>query len=556
MFKRFSSTFRKGRPRDEKTDNGHLSSQKAGLDPTAKSSALETQETDNTHHSVKREEVQSSFQQYAQLVHAVQRPLPTQSGDGSYLEQDVPASMMQDLRSLGFKDVKTLMAVKKTKASGALVDDKTYLMEYVIQRSASSLKEPGRPDPILSLMNSGIRSSTHPSRKIPRYSLFAYMGDKFTYRQADGSCNVSPFGPQGIHRLNVEQNIMFPHLGAANTSYARSVHPGTLQPSALPDPGMIVDSVFARTEFTPHPNNVSRTLAGLSKWEHDLSKDPSERPFAHLQRGADGKFSDDDLVKIMTESKEDTAGTLGNGIAALYEFRKFFGLKPHKTFEDINSDPQVADQLRHLYEHPGFVEMYPGIVAEEAKVPMVPRVRIAPTFTISRAILSDAVVLVDYHRKNLTNSGYSEVQYDFNVEQGCVLYKLFLRTFPNHFKSNSAYAHSPVTIPSENKKILASLGRESHHTWDRPALIPPRVNLTSYMGAKYILEHATQFKSAWGEGFEWLMSKGGLDFMLSGVSNFHTQQRKLMGKALYRDQWHQQVKDFYEFITLKLLREK
>ena len=38
--------------------------------------------------------------------------------------------------------------------------------------------------------------------------------------------------------------------------------------------------------------------------------------------------------------------------------------------------------------------MYPGIVAESAKVPMVPGVGIAPTFTISRAILSDAVALV------------------------------------------------------------------------------------------------------------------------------------------------------------------
>lgn len=57
-----------------------------------------------------------------------------------------------------------------------------------------------------------------------------------------------------------------------------------------------------------------------------------------------------------------------------------------------------------------FCARYPGIVAEEAKVPMVPGVGIAPTFTISRAILSDAVVLVrgdrfytiDYHARNLT----------------------------------------------------------------------------------------------------------------------------------------------------------
>lgn len=82
------------------------------------------------------------------------------------------------------------------------------------------------------------------------------------------------------------------------------------------------------------------------------------------------------------------------GMATLNEFRTFFKLKPHETFESINSDPYVADQLRHLYEHPDMVELYPGIVSEEAKVPMIPGVGIAPTFTISRAILSDAVCLV------------------------------------------------------------------------------------------------------------------------------------------------------------------
>ena len=109
------------------------------------------------------------------------------------------------------------------------------------------------------------------------------------------------------------------------------------------------------------------------------------------------------------------------------EFRKFFGLKPHKTFESINSDPSVAEQLRRLYEHPDFVELYPGLVAEETKKPLVPGVGIAPTFTVSRAILSDAASLVrgdrfyttDYHPKNLTNWGFFEASYDLNINQGC-----------------------------------------------------------------------------------------------------------------------------------------
>ena len=60
----------------------------------------------------------------------------------------------------------------------------------------------------------------------------------------------------------------------------------------------------------------------------------------------------------------------------------------------------------------------------------------------------------------------------------------------------------------------------------------------------------------WNDGLEWLMGKGGLDFMLSGDTPFHTKQRELMSASLYRDNWHQQIKEFYEYITLKLLTEK
>lgn len=163
---------------------------------------------------------------------------------------------------------------------------------------------------------------------------------------------------------------------------------------------------------------------------------------------------------------------------------------------------------------------------------------------------------VDYHPKNLTNWGYNEVQYDLNVEQGCVFYKLCLRTLPNNYKSNSIYAHMPMTIPSENRKIMKDLGREADYDFDRPERIPPRVNIVSYNASKYVLDHAKEFNVNFGDGFEVLMGKGGRDFMLSGDSVFHTKQRQLMSKALYRDKWHQQVKDFYEQMTVKLLKQK
>jgi linoleate 10R-lipoxygenase len=136
-----------------------------------------------------------------------------------------------------------------------------------------------------------------------------------------------------------------------------------------------------------------------------------------------------------------------------------------------------------------------------------------------------------------------------------VFYKLFLRAFPAHFKQNSVYVHYPLTIPSENKKILTDLGRVDQYSWDKPAFIPPRINLTSYISAKYVLENQQKFKVTWGETFGFLMGKEGLNFMMAGDTPRHANQRKIMAGSLYRDGWHQQVKEFYEYITLKLLRE-
>jgi linoleate 10R-lipoxygenase len=53
---------------------------------------------------------------------------------------------------------------------------------------------------------------------------------------------------------------MFPELGAAGTTYARSVKPTIVPLGALPDPGLIFDSVMKRTEYKKHPNNVSSIL--------------------------------------------------------------------------------------------------------------------------------------------------------------------------------------------------------------------------------------------------------------------------------------------------------
>lgn len=338
----------------------------------------------------------------------------------------------------------------------------------------------------------------------------------------------------------------------------------------------------------PHEVGVRKFIKGVGKWEATMPEDPQQRPFAGFQREADGSLSDDQLVETLTRSVEDCAGAFGAsnvpvalravevlGIqqsrswktASLNEVRKYFHLAPHKTFEDINSDPYIAEQLKRLYDHPDYVELYPGIVIEEAKRPMAPGSGLCASFTMSRVILSDAVALVrgdrfymaDYTPKNLTNWGYKQADYDLSIDQGHVFYKILLRAFPRHFAPNSVYAHFPLVIPSENLEILSGLGISERYTWDKPRRIDPPVSINSHSACKLILENQELFKLTWGEAIEYLMGGNGhshgKDVMLAGDGATNYSSRKIMGQALYYGRWEDEVKSFYENLTLKLLHK-
>lgn len=113
-----------------------------------------------------------------------------------------------------------------------------------------------------------------------------------------------------------------------------------------------------------------------------------------------------------------------------------------------------------------------------------------------------------------------------------------------------------MVIPSENNRILTSLGRVDLFDFERPSFIQPRVNITSYGGAKYILENQDYYKVTWNEGLSFLMGKGGSKFMLSGDTPFHAGQRKCMHELLYKNDWHAHIKAFYSQIMDQLLAEK
>jgi hypothetical protein len=80
-----------------------------------------------------RQKVEDGINQISQVIHAALRPLPTQTGDGSYLpDSNTQTGILSDLSHIGIRDIDTLIDVVRSGASGAFIDDKDLLMERVI----------------------------------------------------------------------------------------------------------------------------------------------------------------------------------------------------------------------------------------------------------------------------------------------------------------------------------------------------------------------------------------------------------------------------------------
>lgn len=335
----------------------------------------------------------------------------------------------------------------------------------------------------------------------------------------------------------------------------------------------------------PEKIPLHELLSTLSKWESKLDKDPLKRPFEDLKRNKDHKYEDDDLVRILKEGTEDCANAFGArmiprimrsidilgmqqarswNLASLNELRQHFGLTKYQKFEDINPDPYVADQLKRLYETPDQVELYPGLVCEDAKDNYLPGSGIMLPYTTSRAVLSDAVALIrgdrfyttEYHPKALTNWGFNEASSDKSIDHGRVIYKLFYVAFPNHYEENSVYAHFPFTTPKENKTILGKLGREHVYNYDAPKLQPKQETIETYEAAVRVLNDKTTYGVTWGKAMKYLMGPPGKDFMLAGDKPKNAASRELMGPAMYIHDWENDVRTFYENKTRELLEDE
>ncbi|CRK31341.1 hypothetical protein BN1723_015743 [Verticillium longisporum] len=336
--------------------------------------------------------------------------------------------------------------------------------------------------------------------------------------------------------------------------------------------------------FGPQVNSddisVEEFVKGLRKWVSDLPEDPAQWTFGELKRGEDGRFQDSDLVGLVQAGTDHIAGKARNiprvlkavemlgiqqsrgwGVASLNEFREFFKLKPYSSFADVNPDPSIAEALEALYEHPDNIELYPGLLAEDSKKELVPGSGMCLGFTNSFAILSDAVALVrgdrfysvDYNASNLTAFGFNEVDSDYDVAGGGVMYKLLMRAFPGWYRANSVYAQYPFTTPDGNKEIFQKRGDLPELDYSKPTFVGPPQPVLTWQGVTDALHNQEQFRVPWGSHTFQLIKH---DYMLSGDSPANARQRETVKKCLYAPKdGLDQVRQFYEATTARFIRQ-
>ncbi|KAF9070659.1 heme peroxidase [Rhodocollybia butyracea] len=302
--------------------------------------------------------------------------------------------------------------------------------------------------------------------------------------------------------------------------------------------------------------------------------------FDGLKRDANGRFSDADIARLLQDSTSYRAGAFrargipdvlrvieilgieqarGWGACSLNEFRKFIGLKPYKNFKEWNDDDSVAKAAEALYKNIDNLELHVGMQAEQAKAP-APGAGLCPGYTISRAILADAVCLsrgdrfltVDFTPFNLTTWGFADCQYPTAPDgsYGGMLTKLLFRHFPAYYPARSAYAHFPFLDPKYMQEKMQAKGIADRYIWTRPPIpigvqTGESVVIDAYEGAVQVLNT----HEVWKSGHE-----AKLGIVVDGLNHCKLPDMTLINRVLQAssDSWPK----FLAQTTKQLIQEK
>ncbi|CAG8500253.1 10016_t:CDS:2 [Diversispora eburnea] len=245
---------------------------------------------------------------------------------------------------------------------------------------------------------------------------------------------------------------------------------------------------FKRLGITPE-STIDEFKEKVRNWATTLNEDPSKWTFNGMTRDEEGKFPNNKIAKEIINGTEKVAGAFGAngiprilrvievygiesartlGVCSLNDFRRFLKLKPYDSIEDMMGNPSdltVVNKLKSLYggsiEN---VELYPGLMSEKTKPGANIGSMIALPYTVSRAILSDAVNLVrndrfctdDFNQHNLAYWDWNilENPESKKLASGGVIHQLILKHLPGIYSNNSSWALYPFVTSSNIRNYL------------------------------------------------------------------------------------------------------
>ncbi|RPD64148.1 heme peroxidase [Lentinus tigrinus ALCF2SS1-6] len=318
----------------------------------------------------------------------------------------------------------------------------------------------------------------------------------------------------------------------------------------------------------------------------NLEPDASHWTFGNLQRDEKtNKFDDAKLAGVLKDATEHPAGAFKArgtphvmrlheimgieqsrrwGVCSLNDFRKFLGLKTYSSFLEWNPDPEIANAAEKLYGHIDRLELYVGLQAEEAK-PVIPGAGLCPSYTISRAILSDAIALTrgdrfftaDYTPFNMTAWGFADCQRDPNGPgNGSMLGRLLMRTLPEQYPSDSTYAWFPLMTPAAMQKILGNLGWTNTYDLKRPTGVPQVQELVGYADVQAVLKDEVNFGTGFAERLKGIVNGPGFFIASNDPAKASREQRDLLKALLGAQGAQDNIKQFFYEKTRELMQRE
>ncbi|KAG8842829.1 hypothetical protein FRB96_004714 [Tulasnella sp. 330] len=367
-------------------------------------------------------------------------------------------------------------------------------------------------------------------------------------------------------------------LGTTASSHAAS-HMGANGTLAAP---------LVQPNSTGSTSNGSTTSSTGASASSNSTAPPNTWTFNGMKRDPQtGRFDDDALANILHNATETVAQSYRArgtpdvmrvvemlaieqsrswGVCTLNEFRHFLGLKAYTSFEQWNPNPDIANAARALYSHVDRLELYPGMQAEDAKKPG-PGAGLCPGYTISRAILADAISLTrgdrfyttDFTPYNLSAWGFQDCALDKTNANGALgggIGKILLRNLPSNYTYNSIYGLFPFYTPKTMSSALQGLKLADQYAIDRPITTPEVISVNTWAGVTAVLTDYKTFSVTYGDAVRALTNGYGF-FIAWDEPAKHLADMDLMRKALFPDQNSLPgYAAFYGEMTAQLIKEK